>query len=151
MKPALALAPLLGAVALAAGCGGGSSATPSEDPGTVMKTLIRHELAGERDQSYAMLVSEQRKVVSPQLYRSCSPGQTVSPSSAAVRILGVSDTTFAVPGRRGKSPAKAVKYRIDLHDGNPIEDTGHLIAEEGHWRWTLSPQSFAAMSKGNCP
>ena len=150
MRPWLALAPLLGAVALAAGCGGSSNATPSEDPAVVMKTLIRHELAGERDQSYAMLVSEQRSVVSPQLYRSCSPGEAMNPGDVAVRILGVSDTTFAVPGR-GQTAAKAVKYRIDLHDGNPIEDTGHLIAEEGHWRWTLSPQSFAAMSKGNCP
>ena len=150
MRSALALAPLAGAIALAAGCGGGSSATPSEDPGTVMKTLIRHELAGERDQSYAMLVSEQRDVVSPQLYRSCSPGQVMDPAKVAVRILGVSDTTFDVPGR-GKTAAKAVKYRIDLHDGNPIEDTGHLIAEKGHWRWTLSPQSFTAMRQGNCP
>ncbi len=150
MRPALALAPLVGAIALAAGCGGGSSATPSEDPGTVMKTLIRHELAGERDQSYAMLVSEQRDVVSPQLYRSCSPGQAMDPAKVAVRILGVRDTTFTVPGR-GKTAAKAVRYRIDLHDGNPIEDTGHLIAEKGHWRWTLSPQSFAAMKQGNCP
>ncbi len=150
MKRALALAPIIGAVAFAAGCGGGSSATPSEDPGTVMKTVIRHELAGERDQSYAMLVSEQRKVVSPQLYRSCSPGQVMDPAKVAVRVLGVSDTTFTVPGL-GTSPAKAVKYRIDLHDGKPIEDTGHLIAEEGHWRWTLSAQSFAAMSKGDCP
>jgi hypothetical protein len=150
VKPAFALAPLAGAVALAAGCGGGSSATPSEDPGAVMTTLIRHELAGERDQSYAMLVSEQREVVSPQLYRSCSPGQTLDPRKVAVRILGVSDQTFTVPGR-GKTDTKAVRYRIDLHDGNPIEDTGHLIAEKGHWRWTLSAQSFAAMSKGNCP
>jgi hypothetical protein len=150
VRPGLALAPLLGAVAFAAGCGGSSSAAPSEDPGTVMKTVIRHELAGERDQSYAMLVSEQRDVVSPQLYRSCSPGEVMNPTDVAVHILGVSDTTFAVPGR-GKSAAKAVKYRIDLHDGNPIEDTGHLVAEEGHWRWTLSPQSFAAMKQGNCP
>jgi hypothetical protein len=150
VKPPVALAPLLGAVALAAGCGGGSSATPSEDPGTVMKTLIRHELAGERDQSYAMLVSEQRDVVPPQLYRSCSPGQVMDPAKVAVRILGVSDTTFTVPGR-GKTAAKAVRYRIDLHDGNPIEDTGHLIAEDGHWRWTLSPQSFTALKPGNCP
>jgi hypothetical protein len=146
----VALAALGGAVAFAAGCGGSSSAKPTADPGQVMKSVIRHELSGERDASYAMLVSQQRKVVPAQLYRKCSPGATMKASDAAVGIVSVRDTTFTVPGL-GKTNAKAVSYRIDFHDGNPIGGTGHLIAQDGHWRWTLSAQSLDALSKGNCP
>lgn len=115
-----------------------------------MRSVIRHELSGERDASYAMLVSEQRKIVPPQLYRSCAPGQAMKVTDAAIGILGVHDERFAVPAL-GKTETKAIKYRIDVHDGHPIEDTGHLIAEHGHWRWTLSASSLATLAKGNCP
>jgi hypothetical protein len=144
------LAGLAGVVAVAAGCGG-SSAAPSEDPGQVMKTVIRHELSGQRGLSYRMLVREQRKVVTARFYRSCSPGPSMQESDVEVGILGVHDEVFAVPAL-GQTKTKAVSYRIDFHDGTqPITDKGHLIAQDGHWRWTLSASSFGSFVKGSCP
>ena len=32
-----------------------------------------------------------------------------------------------------------------------VTDTGHLIAEEGEWRWTLSQRSLSALLVGACP
>ncbi len=29
--------------------------------------------------------------------------------------------------------------------------TGHLIPQDGKWRWTLSPSSFASYRAGVCP
>ena len=57
------LAPAAAAVAVLAGCGGSSEAAPKEDPGQVMKSVVKHELSGDRDLSYAMLVREQRDAV----------------------------------------------------------------------------------------
>jgi len=147
-----ALALTLGAVAVAAGCGGGSSsARPPEDPGQVMKAVIRHELSGQRGLSYRMLVREQRQVVTARLYKSCSPGATMQESDVEVGITGVRDETFSVPAI-GQMKTKAVTYKIDFHDGSrPISDTGHLIAQDGHWRWTLSASSFDSFTKGSCP
>ena len=152
MKRLLAgLALTVGAVSIAAGCGGSGSAQPSEDPGQVMKAVIRHELSGRRDASYRMLVSEQRKAVTARLYKSCSPGAAMRESDVEVGISGVHDEVFSVPAI-GKTKTKAVTYKIDFHDGTkPIRDTGHLIAQDGHWRWTLSASSFDSFSKGSCP
>jgi hypothetical protein len=146
------LAVVVGVVAVTAGCGGSSGqATPTEDPGRVMKSVIRHELSGERSLSYGMLVAAQRKVVAAGLYASCSPGASMHVSDADIGILGVHDQQFAVPAL-GKTTTKAVRYRIDFHDGGrPITDTGHLIAQQGHWRWTLSAASFDSFSRGSCP
>lgn len=141
-----------GAIAVLAGCGGGSSsATPKEDPGQVMKAVVSHELSGEQGFTYKLLVRAQRKVVSESLYTSCVPGPKMQESDVSVAILGVRDESFTVPAL-GQTKTKAVKYKIDFHDGSdPIVSTGHLIAEEGHWRWTLSPSSFHSFSSGSCP
>jgi hypothetical protein len=116
-----------------------------------MQAVVRHELSGEQALTYKMLVREQRKVVSATLYKSCSPGAKMEESDVSVGILGVRDEAFRVPAL-GETKTKAVSYKIDFHDGtDPIVSTGHLIAEDGHWRWTLSPASFQSFSAGSCP
>ena len=68
-----------------------------------------------------------------------------------VGIVGVQDEEISVPAL-GKTKTKAVSYLIDFHDGtDPIRSTGHLIAQDGKWRWTLSPASFDSLSGGSCP
>ncbi len=145
------LAPAAAAVAVLAGCGGSSEAAPKEDPGQVMKSVVKHELSGDRDLSYAMLVSEQRDAVPAGLYKRCSPGPSMEEADVRVGIVGVHDEQYSVPGL-GKTKTKAVSYLIDFHDGTePIRSTGHLIAQNGKWRWTLSPASFDSLSGGSCP
>jgi hypothetical protein len=137
-------------VVAAAGCGGSSNATPKEDPASVMKAVVKHELAGERAVTYGMLVRQQRKVISSALYRRCSPGAPMT-DAVTVGIVGVRDEQFSVPAL-GKTKTKAVSYRISFNDGGaPVASTGHLIAQDGHWRWTLSEAGFDSLSGGNCP
>jgi hypothetical protein len=116
-----------------------------------MKAVVKHELAGDRAVSYAMLVSEQRKAVSRSLYVKCSPGAAMGGADVTVGITGVRDEQATIPAL-GKTKTKAVGYKIDFHGGtHPIVSTGHLIAEDGHWRWTLSAASFDSLSGGACP
>jgi hypothetical protein len=145
------LAAAAAAVAVLAGCGGSSEAAPTDDPGQVMRTVVKHELSGDRALSYRMLVSEQRDAVRQALYNRCSPGPSMEETDVSVGIVGVKDEEFSVPAL-GTTKTKAVSYRIDFHDGTePIRSTGHLIAQDGKWRWTLSPASFDSLSDGNCP
>jgi hypothetical protein len=142
---------LLAATLLAAGCGA-EGGTPSEEPGRVMQRLIKYELAGRLEQSYAMLVRQQQAVVEKNLYVRCPPGPPIS--GVTVLVLGVSDETIEVPGL-GRTKTKAVRWRMTLPDaqGNPLSqsDTGHLIAQDGHWRWTLSKSSFESFKQRVCP
>ena len=156
MKRTLVASAVVAAAAgVASGCGGSSAAqAPAEDPGQVMKAVIRHELSGERGLSYGMLVTEQRKLVPVRTYRSCSPGPSMKASAVDVGILGIHDQVVAVPAI-GKTKTKAVSYRLVVRAGGgdptKLEDTGHLIAQEGHWHWTLSASSYDSFVNGSCP
>ena len=142
-------------VLLAAGCGGTGGAAggrPSERPGTAMIRLVRHEFAGQLDRSYAMLVREQRAAINRDLYVHCLPG--LSTTDVKVEVVRVKDVVFDVPAL-GKVPTKAVSFEMSVvgADGNRImvPDTGHLISQDGQWRWTLSRRSFSALLAGACP
>jgi hypothetical protein len=146
---------LVAAVGVLAGCGGNDStgqATPSEKPGQAMVRLVQHELNGRLESSYAMLVDEQRKAVDHDLYVHCPAGPPRN--DVRVLILGVKDEQYNVPAL-GKIDTKAVRYEMSIPDARgqrmTIADTGHLIAEEGEWRWTLSQRSLSALLVGACP
>lgn len=154
MRLAPVLAAAIALAALAAGCGStaGSGASPAEDPGRAMVRLVQHELAGELGSSYAMLVKEQRKAIDHDLYVHCPPG--LPRKDVRVLILGVHDELFEVPAL-GKVQTKAVTYEMSIPDAKGdrmrVSDTGHLIAQDGHWRWTLSQRSLSALLVGACP
>ena len=152
MRPALVL---LAATLALAGCGASGSsnaAMPDEAPGHAMVRLVQHELQGRLASSYAMLVKEQRKEVDHDLYVRCPPG--LPRDDVRVLILGVRDQMFDVPAI-GRVATKAVTYEMSIPDAKGdrmrITDTGHLVAQEGQWRWTLSQRSLSALLAGACP
>jgi hypothetical protein len=135
---------------VAAGCGGGDS-EPEQHPAEAMARVVRHELAGRREDSFRLLVEEQREAIDRALYLRCSPGAAVR--DVRVVVLGVRDETFAVPAL-GSTETKAVRWQMTLQEnGEPLTlaRTGHLIEQDGEWRWTLSADSFALLENGECP
>ena len=136
---------------LAAGCGGGED-EPDDPPAAVMARVVHHELAGRRGHSWDLLVREQRRALNRGLYLRCSPGNPIR--NATVVVLGVKDETFSVP-ELGPTATKAVRWQmtVPVPDEAPLTlaRTGHLIAQDGEWRWTLSADSFALLESGSCP
>ena len=148
---------VLATLAAVSGCGGGGSdaggeRVPAQDPGRAMVALIKHELAGRLAHSWALLVREQRAVVDRAFYIRCPNGLPID--DARVDVLGVSDEMFSVPAL-GKTKTKAVRWRMTVPQPGrtPVtyDRTGHLIAQDGKWRWTLSRTSFAMYRAGVCP
>jgi hypothetical protein len=145
----------LASIALLAGCGGfggGDDAVPTDDPGQAMVTLIQHELAGRLGHSWALLVREQQAIVERSLYVRCPNGLPIN--DARVTVLGVTDEEFTVPAL-GRTQTKAVRWRMTIPQPGmrPLtyDRTGHLIAQDGKWRWTLSHRTFATFRAGLCP
>jgi hypothetical protein len=152
MRPGLVL---LAAVGILAGCGSGggsTAATPNDTPGRAMVRLVQHELNGRLESSYAMLVKEQRTAVDRDLYVHCPAGPPRD--DVRVLVLRVRDQLYNVPAV-GKIDTKAVTYEMSIPDarGNrmTVADTGHLVLQEGEWRWTLSQRSLSALLVGACP
>jgi hypothetical protein len=138
---------------LVTACSGGDGvAEPDEHPGEVMVRIVKHELAGRRGDSWNLLVREQGKVIDRGLYLRCSPGDPIL--DAEVVALGVKDERFTVPAL-GPTDTKAVRWRmtVPVPEEEPLtlSRTGHLIAQDGQWRWTLSADSFALLEAGACP
>jgi hypothetical protein len=156
MRVSLVVAAALACVAALSGCGGTASSSvavgPVEDPGRAMVRLVQHEFAGRLNSSYAMLIREQREAVDRDLYVKCKPG--LPTTGVRVLVLGVHDESFNVPVL-GKIDTKAVRYEMSVPDagGKRIKtvDKGHLIAQDGKWRWTLSERSLSAFLAGACP
>jgi hypothetical protein len=99
-----------------------------------------------------MLVDEQQATVSHDLYVHCPPG--LPRKDVKVLVLGVKDVRYTVP-ELGSVPTKAVRYEMSIPDANgqrmKVTSTGHLIAQKGEWRWTLSARSYSALLAGACP
>jgi hypothetical protein len=117
-----------------------------------MVRLVHFELTGQLAGSYSMLVREQRAAVSHDLYVHCPPGPPRK--DVHVLVLGTHDELFNVPVL-GKVQTKAVRYEMSIPDASghsmTVTDTGHLIAQDGRWRWTLSQASLSALLAGACP
>ena len=152
------LSAVLASVAALCGCAGGGGGggarepVPAQDPGKAMVALIQHELAGRLAHSWALLVREQRAIVDRALYIRCPNGLPID--DARVDVLGVSDEMYTVPAL-GKTETKAVRWRMTVPQPgtSPVtyDRTGHLIAQDGEWRWTLSQSTFAMYRAGVCP
>ena len=136
------------------GCSGteAEDRAPAQDPGRAMVTLIRHELAGRLGDSWALLVREQREIVARGLYVRCLNGDPIH--DAKVVVLGVHDEMHLVPAL-GRTQTKAVRWRMTIPQpgSEPVtfSRTGHLVAQDGRWRWTLSKSSFESYRAGVCP
>jgi hypothetical protein len=153
MRPVKRILAMLVLAAAAAGCGSGvGSVQPRDDPGTVMTRVIRLELAGNLARTWQMLIREQRRIVDLGLYRRCVIGPPVE--NAKVVILGVADETFDVAAL-GRTRTKAVHWKLTTNEVGlgkvTVSHTGHLIAQDGTWHWSLSAQSLQQLRSGNCP
>ena len=150
MRPMRRVLPILALFALT-GCGSGSSSGPAEDPGTAMTRIIQLELSGQRDLSYQLLIREERQLVDRKLYRACAPGPKVH--DAKIEVRAVRDETAVVPVI-GRTKTKAVSWRLTVKEaGSPVtvSNVGHLIAQDGHWHWTLTSESLKLLRAGLCP
>jgi hypothetical protein len=147
----LPCAAVVAIVALApAGCGGGRVAVPSQRPEAAMKKLLELEFAGMHVRAWGLLVREQREAISRGLFLACQgPGL----AHVEIEVLDARDEVFDVPGL-GKAKTKVLRWKATVSPPGSkaftLQRTGHLIAQDGVWRWTLSPATFRAYSRGSC-
>ena len=94
-------------------------------------------------------------MVTRQRYVACERNAPEFPGQFdGVEVLRTREEDWQVPGGDGARESTAVTYRITVSlGGDPerISGTGHLLAEDGAWRWILNDRDFKAYQAGRCP
>lgn len=141
------------AAVAAAGCGG--SNTPEQQPVEFLEALFGQLYRGEHAAAWESLYGAHQHVVTRRRYVTCERNAPDFPGQfEGVEVLRTREEDWQVPGDDGKRESTAVTYRITVSlGGDPerITGTGHLLAEDGAWRWILNDRDFKAYQAGRCP
>ena len=148
------LAVLAASAAVAvSGCSG--STTPDQQPVEFLEALFGQLYRGEHGAAWESLSREHQSVVTRQRYVACERNAPDFPGQfEGVEVLRTREEDWHVPGDDGERESTAVTYRITVSlGGDPerITGTGHLLAEDGSWRWILNDRDFKAYQAGRCP
>jgi hypothetical protein len=145
------------AVALAAaGCGSDTPATPNDDPGAFVSTLVRMLFRQESGGAWETLHPLHRSTVSRERYVECERRAPLQGEVRQIEVLSVRDEPATVPGQEEPQPSKAVTVRLTLKlpglaTPGPVTHTAHLFAVDGRWAWVIGPTDFASYAIGECP
>jgi hypothetical protein len=154
------------------GCGGGDGGeqasptatrtTPEQDAGDFMKELYERQLRGQYGRVWESLHPSHKAVVSREEFDACTRQNDGGGTRVTVSVVETYDEPVRALGsthEEGESEIKdstAVTLRFNYSNpltGKPAEEhaTVHAVAIGGEWRWILSPESFNAYVKGECP
>jgi hypothetical protein len=148
-----ALAAVLAAVALMAGCAG-SDAKPDQDPGEFISQLVHHVAAGRYAQAWTTMYPPHQQVATKQEYLRCEPMTPFPGTVENVRILEVFDEPVEVAGEAEDVDSTAIIVRLTVRAGKDERDrfdsTFHAVAVDGNWTWFLPESRYAAYVAGDC-
>jgi hypothetical protein len=135
----------------AAGCGGHSSATPSDDPGTFavgVVTLITHNHYAT---AWGDLHPDDQKVAPLAEYVGCEARSPVLTAPTSMKVVSITDESVGLGNGRFVA-SKAVHVRIVFPGPNlSLLHTVHVVAESGKWKWILPSWRFRDYKADRCP
>jgi hypothetical protein len=144
------LLPIVAAVGLAAGCGGGSG-TPGDDPGVFAVKIVHLIVANQYEQAWTDLHPDDQKVAPLKEYVACETRSPVALQPTSVVALGVGDEPVGL-GNGHSVASKAVRVRIAFPGANNVlVRTVHVVAAGGRWKWILPAQRFRDYAADRCP
>ena len=139
----LALAGAALVVALAAGCGGGSSTQSASD---FVRRVTTEFSRGQSGRLWDELHPADQAVVTRTRFIACERNEGFG--LRKFKVLETYPETVEVAGKKTSSTAVSVQVTSD--DGITTA-TLHAVPVDGTWRWTLPAADYAAYKRGACP
>jgi len=135
----------------AAGCGGSHSAKqPTADPKKAAVNVVAMIVHNRYTQAWDTLHSSDQKVAPRNEYVACEQRSPITSPPSSVKVLrvthesvGLGDGTFV--------PSTAVAVRLGFPGGFHADQTVHLVAEDGTWKWILPAQKYREYKANTCP
>lgn len=144
MKPrALAVVCVAAGAILAAGCGGGSSATSASD---FVQQVTREFSRGQAGRLWDELHPADQAIVTRSRFIACQTNEGFR--LRKFKVLETYGEAVLVGGKNTESTAVSVQVTSD--DGTTTA-TLHAVPFDGRWRWILQPADYAAYKRGSCP
>ncbi len=143
---------VLGAVALASGCGGssgttgGTGAQAKQTAAAFIRDVTTEFSRGQTGRLWDSLHPADQAVVSRARYAACA--SNVGFELKKIKIVDTYSDSVDLAGT--STPATAVSVQTTSEDGVTTA-TVHAVSVNGKWRWILSPSDYAAYKKGTCP
>jgi hypothetical protein len=143
---------LLAALAALAitGCGGSSSAPPTDDPKDAAVKVLNQIVHNHYTEAWDDLHPADQAVAPRAEYVNCESMSPVIAVPLTVRALGVKDESIGL-GDGTFVPSKAVALRLGFKGGFHLVHTVHVVSTEGKWRWILPGWRFREYRSGRCP
>lgn len=130
-------------VALAAGCGGGSSTQSAPD---FVRRITTEFSRGQSGRLWDELHPADQAVVTRTRFITCERNEGFG--LRKFKVLETYPETVEVAGKKMSSTAVSVQVTSD--DGITTA-TLHAVPVDGTWRWTLPAADYTAYKRGACP
>jgi hypothetical protein len=144
------LAALAVLAAALAGCGGTSSAAPTDDPGAVAKNVLRLIVNNRYTEAWDGLHPADQAVAPRTEYVGCESRSPVIAKPLSVKVVRVVQQSVGLGDGRFLD-STAVDLRLGFAGGFHLVHTVHLIASGGKWRWILPSWRYRDYKADRCP
>jgi len=125
------------------------------DPVPFLRATIAQIAANDYAEAWNTLEPTQQGLVPRDRYVRCESASPIPGVLSSLRVLGIRKEQIQVAGTSGRSPARAVTFRIvisepALHESVKIVDTVHAVEVDGRWAWILPAKRLALDSSATC-
>jgi hypothetical protein len=140
------------ATALTAGCGGGATATPREQPGVFVERVLREEINGQWGRQWSELHSSHKQLITRAQYVACSQGMgtNIGKGKEIFRVVDVRDEAIHVQDVPERN-SKVVTMTLSVPGTSaPLTYRVHAVDDGGHWAWILGARFLTQINRDRC-
>jgi hypothetical protein len=125
------------------------------DPVAFLRATVAQIAANDYAEAWNTLEPAQRGLVPQARYVRCEAASPIPGVLSSLRVLGIRNEEIHVAGTSGRSPARAVTFRIvitepSLHQSVAVVDTVHAVEADGRWAWILPAKRLALDRSPTC-
>jgi hypothetical protein len=133
-----------------AGCGGGSSAAPKDDPKQVARNVLDLIVNNHYTEAWDGLHPVDQAVAPRTEYVGCESRSPVIAKPLSVKVVRVTKESVGL-GDGKFLDSTAVDLRLGFAGGFHLVHTVHLVASDGQWRWILPSWRYRDYKADRCP
>jgi hypothetical protein len=129
---------------------------PVEDAADFLERIVQQRSLGQHGRVWESLHPLHQAVASRAEYVGCEGQNEIDAEIEDIEVVDQYDEPLEIPGQTADVPSKAVTIRLTvkiplIEEPQVVTRTAHAVAEDGEWRWILTPEDYRAYQADRCP